>query len=166
MSILASVASPLPSQGAITTAAYMRVVSLAIAVYDYLLTLPSEYRMYKTSERRSPGLILFVLIRYISIIVIVASNVGFFYHGFTPKSCRHFFFILPVLKVVQMMISHAILGIRTYNISQRDIRVGRTIVVAYFFAVTFEWVAAATGRIPQMTDVCVTIFSLQWRVLK
>jgi hypothetical protein len=70
MSVLA--ASPIisPSQGALSAAAYMRIASISIAAYEYvasgclatfhrdsfaasyLLTLPSEYRLYKSSDRR------------------------------------------------------------------------------------------------------------------
>ncbi|KAH9027459.1 hypothetical protein EDB83DRAFT_1910910 [Lactarius deliciosus] len=77
-----------PSAGALAADNNLRVASLTIAAYDYLLTLPAEYRLYKSSNRRSTGLILFVLLRYSSIMVLVISNVGFFHHNFTPKTCN------------------------------------------------------------------------------
>jgi hypothetical protein len=46
----------------------------------------------------SPVTCTYIFCRYISIVALVASNVGFFYHGFTPKSCRHFYYTLPALK--------------------------------------------------------------------
>ncbi|KAH8993126.1 hypothetical protein EDB92DRAFT_435949 [Lactarius akahatsu] len=103
---------------AITADNDLRIVSVTIAAYDYLATLPAEYRFYQSSNRRSSGLVLFVLIRYTSVIVLVVSNVGFFYHGFTPNTCGHFHLAVPALKVVQTMVSQAILAIRAYNISQ------------------------------------------------
>ena len=36
--------------------------------------------------------------RYLSIILIVVSNTGFFYHHFTPKTCSHYFYLAPVFK--------------------------------------------------------------------
>ncbi|KAH9027469.1 hypothetical protein EDB83DRAFT_2424197 [Lactarius deliciosus] len=102
-----------------------------MAAYDYLLTLPAEYRLYKSSNRRSTGLILFVLLRYSSITVLVISNVGFFHHSFTPKVCGHFYMVAPVFKVVQVMTSQAILAIRTYGISQRSPWVGWTLLLSY-----------------------------------
>ncbi|KAI0246453.1 hypothetical protein BJV78DRAFT_1157900 [Lactifluus subvellereus] len=99
-------------------------------------------RLYKSSDRR----------RYISMTAIIATNVGFFYHGFTPKSCSHFYDVAPAFKAIQMMVSQAILGMRTYNIAQRNVWVARTVVSTYFIAVVFEWFAAVGYRIPRMTD--------------
>ena len=36
--------------------------------------------------------------RYLSIILIVVSNTGFFYHHFTPNTCSHYFYLAPVFK--------------------------------------------------------------------
>ncbi|KAI0255495.1 hypothetical protein BJV78DRAFT_678543 [Lactifluus subvellereus] len=150
--LLAPPTATSPGQGALSTAAYLRIASLSIAAYDFILTLPAEYRLYKSSDRKSLGLVLFIIIRYLSIVAIVVSNVGFFYHGFTPKSCDNFFYVLPVLKVLQMMVSHTILGIRTYNIAQRSVWIGRTIASAAFVFIAIEWAAALANRIPQMTN--------------
>jgi len=150
--LLAPPATLNPSLGALSTAAYMRIASLTIAAYDYLITLPAESRLYKSSDRKSLGLVLFILIRYLSPVALVVSNVGFFYHGFTPKSCDNFFYVLPVLKVLQMMVSHAILGIRTYNIAQRNVWIGRTVALSAFVAIVIEWAAAMSNRIPQTTN--------------
>ncbi|TBU61098.1 hypothetical protein BD310DRAFT_813760 [Dichomitus squalens] len=112
---------------------YIRVVALSIALYDYLLTLPAEWRFYRSqrSWRLSPGCILFIAIRYTSVAVLVTSNVGFFSESFTPQGCKKYYIIPPVLKVVQIMISQLILGIRTINISRRAPRVFWTVVVAF-----------------------------------
>ncbi|KAI9435537.1 hypothetical protein H4582DRAFT_2169925 [Lactarius indigo] len=87
-----------PSAGALAADNNLRVASLTIAAYDYLLTLPAEYRLYKSSNRRSTGLMLFVILRYSSIMVLIISNVGFFYHGFTSKTCDHYYMVTPVFK--------------------------------------------------------------------
>ena len=67
--------------------------------------------------------------RYSSIVVIVVSNVGFFYPQFTPDSCAHYFYVIPIFKgwchhtlfersgsrispEIQLMVSQATLGIR------------------------------------------------------
>jgi hypothetical protein len=123
-----------------------------MAAYDYLITLPAEYRFYKSTNRRSLGLILFVLIRYTSIIVLVVSNVGFFYHGFTPKSCGHYHFAILALKVVQIMVTQAILGIRTYGISLRNPWIGRILLSTYILGAALQWFFSFFGRIPVMTD--------------
>ncbi|KAH8993122.1 hypothetical protein EDB92DRAFT_435436 [Lactarius akahatsu] len=148
-----------PSAGALAADSNLRIASLTMAAYDYLITLPAEYRLYKSSNRRSLGFILFVLIRYTSIIVLVVSNVGFFYHGFTPKACEHYHLAAPALKVVQMMVSQAILAIRTYGISQGNLWVVRTLLSTYILGAAFQWFPSLNSRIPVMTDGNCTVAS-------
>ncbi|KAI9435541.1 hypothetical protein H4582DRAFT_657196 [Lactarius indigo] len=142
----------IPTPSAMTADNDLRIVSVTIATYDYLVTLPAEYRFYRSSGRRSSGLVLFVLIRYTSIIVLVLSNVGFFYRGFTPNSCDHFHLAVPALKVVQTMVSQAILAIRAYNISQRKRWVGRTLLLVYIMATGFQWFSSLFSRMPVLID--------------
>ncbi|KAH9978173.1 hypothetical protein BGW80DRAFT_1456267 [Lactifluus volemus] len=130
-----------PSQSAMTTATCLRVAAMSIAAYDYLLTLPLEYRLYKSSHRK----------KYSSVVVIVLSNVGFFYPEFTPNICGHYFYTIPVFKVIQLMVSQAILALRTYGISLRKVWVGRTVIMAYFVVVGYEWVSTLAYRRPVMT---------------
>ncbi|KAH9177313.1 hypothetical protein EDB89DRAFT_1535655 [Lactarius sanguifluus] len=155
--VVAATTTIYPSSGAIAAENNLRVVSLTIAAYDYLITLPAEYRLYKSSNRRSLGFILFVLIRYTSIIVLVVSNVGFFYHGFTPKACEHYRLAAPALKVVQIMVSQAILGVRTHGISQRNPWVGRTLLSTYILGAAFQWFSSLYDRIALMTDVSAVV---------
>ncbi|KAI9459898.1 hypothetical protein BJY52DRAFT_299845 [Lactarius psammicola] len=148
-----------PSAGALAADNNLRIASLTMAAYDYLMTLPAEYRLYKSSNRRSTGLILFVLLRYSSIMVLVVSNVGFFHHGFTSNTCDHYYLVTPVFKVIQMMTSQAILAIRTYGISQRNRWVGWTLLLAYTLAAGFQWFSSIYGRIPLMINGNCTIAS-------
>ncbi|KAF8494455.1 hypothetical protein F5888DRAFT_1847676 [Russula emetica] len=124
----------------------LRVASLTIAAYDFLITLPAEIRLYRSSNRRSLGFILFILIRYTSVIVLFTSNFGFFYRHFTPNGCSYYCYVAPVFKVIQLMVSQAILGVRTYNIAQRNTRICRIIVSAYCFASVFLWFTALYDR--------------------
>ncbi|KAI0064914.1 hypothetical protein BV25DRAFT_1914066 [Artomyces pyxidatus] len=136
----------------------LRIASLSIALYDYLYTLPAEWRFYKgqaksASFRLSLGFVLFVLIRYLSVVVLVVSNVGFFSHHFTPETCRHYYMAAPILKVLQAMICQAILGVRTYNISRRNRYVGWVVLIAYFCAIVIEWFSNLYNRLPVEEDV-------------
>jgi len=140
------------TSGAITADNDIRIVSVTIAAYDYLATLPAAYRFYKCSNRQSSGLVLFVLIRYTSIIVLVVSNVGFFYRGFTPKACEHFYLVVPSFKVIQSMVSQGILAIRTYNISQRRPWVGRILLFLYIIATLFQWYSSLFSRMPILIE--------------
>jgi len=86
----------------------------------------------------------------------VFSGVGFFYHHFPPEVCTHYGYLGPVFKVLQVMTSHAILGVRTYNIAQRKVWVGRTLIVAYLVALGFEWFTEFNQRYPmQVNGNCV-----------
>jgi len=150
--IEAAVTTVYPSAGAVAADNNLRIASLVLGAYDYLITLPTEYQIYKSSNRRSFGFILFIVLRYSSIMILVLSNVGFFHHGFTPKSCEQYFMVPPVFKVIQMMASQAILAIRTYGISQRCPRVGWTLIAAYILVAVLQWFSSMYDRIPLMID--------------
>ncbi|KAH9978175.1 hypothetical protein BGW80DRAFT_798210 [Lactifluus volemus] len=145
------IATPIsPSQSSINVATYVRIVAMSIAGYDYLITLPFEYQLYKLTRRVSSGLILFILIRYLSVVLVITSNVGFFYPHFTPQSCANYLYVNPVLRETQMMVSQAILGILTYGISLRNVWVGRTISLAYLATIGFQWACYLLYRYPEM----------------
>jgi len=85
-------------------------------------------------------------------IVMFTSNFGFFHHHFTLATCSRYCYVAPVFKVIQLMVSQAILGIRTYNIAQRNIWIGRIIASAYSFATVFLWFTALYNRQAEMTN--------------
>ncbi|PAV18238.1 hypothetical protein PNOK_0672400 [Pyrrhoderma noxium] len=104
-------------------AAYLRVSSLAIALFDFVSTIPGELRLYSRQssfKRTSPACIFFILVRYISVAALVTSNVGFFAEGFTLVACRHFYLIAPVLKLMATLVSQVIIGVRTYAIARKS----------------------------------------------
>ncbi|KAJ2931304.1 hypothetical protein H1R20_g5841, partial [Candolleomyces eurysporus] len=102
----------------------MRVASLAVALYDYLETLPTAYKFYKEHweyRRFTISVILFAAIRLVSVSTLTISNVGFFYNKFTIETCSRFYLLPPIFKVLQSMVSQGILGVR-YNGSRRFIK--------------------------------------------
>lgn len=101
------------------TAAYMRVAAMSLAAYDWLITVRPEIRLYQRHKTFSKAVILFVLIRYVSIAAIVSSNVGFFGTGFTAKTCHHYHLVAPLLKMFATLISQVIISIRTYAIARK-----------------------------------------------
>ncbi|KAF8597833.1 hypothetical protein BDV93DRAFT_357534 [Ceratobasidium sp. AG-I] len=101
------------------TAAYMRVAAMSLAAYDWLITVRPEIRLYQRHKTFSKAVILFVLIRYVSIAAIISSNVGFFGTGFTAKTCHHYHLVAPLLKMFATLISQVIISIRTYAISRK-----------------------------------------------
>lgn len=133
------------------TEKYLRIASISIALYDYIITLPAEWRFYRSQSsisRLRLACILFILIRYGSIIVMILSNYGVFSTRFTHETCKHYYMVAPVFKVIQTMISQVILGVRTFNIARRDRRIGIVLVVLYFVSVSLEWFTNMFDRIP------------------
>ncbi|KAL4071680.1 hypothetical protein V8B97DRAFT_426247 [Scleroderma yunnanense] len=145
-----AVSGELPS-----TEGYLRVASMAIAFYDYFITLPIEYRVYRSQAgflRMSLACILFILIRYISVLVMITSNYGYFATTFTVESCRRFYFVPPMFKVMQSMVSHAILGVRTFNIAGRDKNIGMLLLGYYIITITLEWFFDIYHRVYQSSS--------------
>ncbi|KAG0693752.1 hypothetical protein DFH29DRAFT_376647 [Suillus ampliporus] len=138
-----------------TSEEYLRIASIAVAFYDYILTLPAEWRFYRSQSsifHMSLACILFILIRYISIVVIVLSNYGYFATSFTQQACQRYYLATPVFKVMQTMISQVILGVRTFNISRRNRRIGIALLLLYIFSVSVEWFTDLFHRIPVVVD--------------
>ncbi|KAH7882419.1 hypothetical protein F5I97DRAFT_363864 [Phlebopus sp. FC_14] len=139
----------------VSTEKYLRVASISVALYDYLITLPAEWRFYRSQShvfRLSLACILFILIRYSSILVMVVSNYGVFTTTFTAESCAHYYLIAPIFKVVQVMVSQVILGVRAFNITRRNRRVGIGLLIFYFITVGFEWFINLYDRIPSVDN--------------
>ncbi|KIK78757.1 hypothetical protein PAXRUDRAFT_311174 [Paxillus rubicundulus Ve08.2h10] len=134
---------------------YMRVASLSIALYDYIITLPAEWRFYRSQYRNSRlclACILFISIRYASVMVMVISNYGVFSTSFTQESCQRYYLVSPIFKVLQTMASHAILGVRTFNITRRSRRMGTILLVSFVVATGLEWFNNLYNRIPVVLD--------------
>ncbi|KAJ8589111.1 hypothetical protein M405DRAFT_881770 [Rhizopogon salebrosus TDB-379] len=131
---------------------FCRIASISIAIYDFVLTLPAEWRFYRSwrssSSRIRLNCVLFILIRYISILVMVISNYGVLSDSFTAKTCHHYYMLPSIFKVLQTMVSQVILGVRTFNITLNNRRVGIALVVLYFVSISVEWFINMFHRIP------------------
>ncbi|KAG1908425.1 uncharacterized protein F5891DRAFT_992949 [Suillus fuscotomentosus] len=126
----------------LTSEKYLRVASISVAFYDYVLTLPAEWRFYRSQSsifHISLACTLFILIRYISIMAIVISNYGFFSTTYTLQTCQQYYLVAPAFKAMQTMISQAILGVRAFNIARRDRRIGIVLLLLYLLSVSAEW---------------------------
>ncbi|KAG2091832.1 uncharacterized protein F5147DRAFT_722960 [Suillus discolor] len=133
---------------------YLRIASISIALYDYVITLPAEWRFYRSQSsifHLSIACILFILIRYVSIVVMLLSNYGYFATDITPEICRRYYILAPIFKVLQTMVSQVIIGFRTWNIARRNRRVGIALALLFLTAVTLEWFTNMFDRIP-VTD--------------
>jgi len=151
--ILAATPKPIvPGTVAVMIAGNCRVAFMAIAAYEYLITLPAEFRLYKSSSLRSPGSILFFLIRYSSVAAIIITNINFFDHHFSSEDCARYSYVGPIFKVIQVMVSQAILGIRAYQIAEHRVWVGSALIPIYIAVVTVQWFTDLFNRIPVMID--------------
>ncbi|EJD38878.1 hypothetical protein AURDEDRAFT_116320, partial [Auricularia subglabra TFB-10046 SS5] len=132
------------------SARYLRVAGMTIAAWEYINTLSAEYRFYSSQERvlrPSLACILFILIRYISVVLVIVGSFGFFGH-FTDEQCQRFYLAAPALKVVQTLVSQAILGLRTFAISNRSRQIGYGLAALLTVVGTLEAVVTFYGRIP------------------
>ncbi|KAJ7676717.1 hypothetical protein DFH06DRAFT_1466145 [Mycena polygramma] len=132
----------------------IRVASLAVAIYEYIITLPAEYRFYTRQEnkwRPRASCVLFFLIRYSSVAVIVSGNVGFF-ATFTPQACRAFYLATPLFKVLQGIVCQAVLGVRSYAISKCATWVKYVLSIAFVVSSAVEIWSNTYARIPAQTN--------------
>ncbi|KAG2067236.1 hypothetical protein BDR04DRAFT_876161 [Suillus decipiens] len=126
----------------VTFEKYLRVASISIVFYDYILTLPAEWRFYRSQSsffHMSLACVLFILIRYFSIMTIVVSDYGYFSTTHTLQTCQRYYLVAPAFKVIQAMISQAIMGVRTFNIARRGRRTGAVLLLLYLFSISAEW---------------------------
>ncbi|KAG1737427.1 hypothetical protein EDB19DRAFT_1829531 [Suillus lakei] len=140
-----------------TSEKYFRIASISVAFYDYAITIPAEWRFYRSQPsifRISLACVLFILIRYVSALVMILSNYGYFSTGFTQQTCQHYYLATSAFKVVQTMISQVILGVRTFNIARRDRRIGIALLLLYLLSILVEWFTDLYHRI-QPTAVVV-----------
>ncbi|KAG1768695.1 hypothetical protein EDD22DRAFT_222601 [Suillus occidentalis] len=128
----------------VTSEKYLRIASISIATYDYVLTLPAEWRFYRSQTsifHISLACALFISIRYVSILAMIVSNYGYFSTTYTQQACQRYYLVAPIFKAIQTMTSQAILGIRTFNIARRDRRIGAVLALLYLLSTSAEWFA-------------------------
>ncbi|KAH9948890.1 hypothetical protein B0H21DRAFT_207050 [Amylocystis lapponica] len=136
-------------------AAYLRVASLAVAAYDCMWTIPVEIQIYadqKSIVRMGRGCVLFILIRYTSMITLIAGNIGYFKDDFTLAQCERYLYLTPVLKCIQMAIAHIILFVRTWAISRRSTPIFWTLACLFVVCIVLEFWSSVVNRVPVEND--------------
>ncbi|KAF9793396.1 hypothetical protein BJ322DRAFT_1034451 [Thelephora terrestris] len=131
------------------------VGSIAIAIYDYFLTLPAEWRFWRSQLRRnqiSTSFFLFILLRYTSIATVVISVYTYFYGGFSLAECERWFLSAPAMRSVQLLISQAIMAWRCHNISRRNSGMGWFLGILFVGTTIGQWVTNLYGRIFSQTN--------------
>ncbi|KAG1828720.1 hypothetical protein EV424DRAFT_1385045 [Suillus variegatus] len=128
----------------LTSEKYLRVASISVAFYDYILTLPAEWRFYRSQSsifHISLACTLFILIRYISIMAIVISNYGFFSTAYTLQTCQQYYLVAPAFKGLSYRCSPTmtLLTVLAFNIARRNRRIGIVLLLLYLLSVSAEW---------------------------
>jgi hypothetical protein len=102
--------------------------------------------------------------------LLTISDVGYFHHGFSFVTCSRYYMAAPVLKgkhllgskqrvlthpppVVQIMISQAIIGYRSWNITRRSKEMGIFLLTFGVIVTALEWYSNVDARIPVQEDV-------------
>ncbi|KAJ7094500.1 hypothetical protein B0H15DRAFT_946913 [Mycena belliarum] len=117
-----------------TPQAALRITSLSVLIYDFLITIPSEVRLYKRQAsvlRPSLACIFFVLARYIGLLYICWVSFVFFGKDWTDTACARVAPVGAVLRGFVSSISAAVFIWRTWAIwgKNRYIWMGMTIVL-------------------------------------
>ncbi|KAF8321351.1 hypothetical protein DL93DRAFT_2130877, partial [Clavulina sp. PMI_390] len=139
------------SATASASTAYLRIASISIALYDYLTTIPAEIRLYRSQPslfKMSRACVLFIAVRYVSILAVVTSNVGFFGTGFSANTCKHYQLVAPLTKLFAVLISQIIVSIRTYAISRKEPWVKWTLLALFVASMVPEFLGNTYGRVP------------------
>ncbi|KAJ7860121.1 hypothetical protein B0H14DRAFT_2745656 [Mycena olivaceomarginata] len=142
------------ASGSLQLAAYLRVAAYAIAFFDYLQTLPAEYRLYARQKgpfNLSIACILFIVVRYVGLATLIISNTGFFYHGFSEAACDRYFWLAPVFKLILYMTSQLILGLRTYAVSRQSRLVLFVLIILFIVCCVPEFISTFWKRVRSQT---------------
>ncbi|KAJ7343757.1 hypothetical protein DFH08DRAFT_937618 [Mycena albidolilacea] len=148
-------------------AAYFRVAAYSIAFFDYLQTLPAEYRLYSRQKgplRLSAACVLFILVRYLGLLSIILGNTGFFYHGFSKAACDRYFWLTPVFKrdscdsvgyssarICDLRLTRCFIH-RTYAVSRKSPLVLRILIGVFIACAVPEFISTFWQRIPFHTN--------------
>ncbi|KAJ7756058.1 hypothetical protein DFH07DRAFT_940742 [Mycena maculata] len=143
----------------IQIAAYLRVAAYTVALFDYLQSLPAEYRLYAKQKgplNLSVACILFILVRYLGVTSLIIGGIGFFYHGFSEEACNKYHWLAPVFKLFLYLASQTILAVRTYAVSRKSTMVLYILIVLSVVCTVVEFTSTFWKRIPIRIDVSCT----------
>ncbi|KIY65879.1 hypothetical protein CYLTODRAFT_399754 [Cylindrobasidium torrendii FP15055 ss-10] len=82
----------------------------------------------------------------------VVSSVGYFSKSFTVESCKHYYMLPVVFKVIQIAVCQIILAIRTYSVSRKNRNVGIVLSVALVIVTALQFFTNIYGRIPLLHE--------------
>ncbi|KAJ6497819.1 hypothetical protein C8R45DRAFT_984349 [Mycena sanguinolenta] len=135
---------------------YMRVGSLAVAFYDYLQTLPFEYRMWRRAWKSRQLTYAHSLLAPLRVLTVFSairlSFTLFLLIRFTEESCSRYFLTPSVFKLIQILVSQSILV--SYNLSRKSAKLAYGLFFLFMLASSLEGLATLHGRKGKMVSSC------------
>ncbi|KZV82536.1 hypothetical protein EXIGLDRAFT_778444 [Exidia glandulosa HHB12029] len=119
----------------------LRIGSMAIAVYDYIWTLPYEARLLSRGVVCRPFMLFFF-----------NRNIGFLKGGFSVDACEHYFWAAPTLKVFACLATQVIVAVRTYGLSRKAPWVKWTMICALLACFSVQMFVNVYKRVPLQND--------------
>ncbi|KAH8828856.1 hypothetical protein DL96DRAFT_1496219 [Flagelloscypha sp. PMI_526] len=155
----------------LTPQAGMRLMSACVMAYDWIVTLPSEYRLYRRQKsilRPSVACILFFAARYLGVAYVISTSVLFFGRNFTVSSCTA---VLPLggfLRGAVATASALIFLWRTWAIWQKNRNILIIMSIALIPQIIFSY-SSAFAQAPVVKNGGCTgvtgsehVFALKW----
>ncbi|KAJ7020844.1 hypothetical protein C8F04DRAFT_1403327 [Mycena alexandri] len=118
----------------------MRASAASIYFFDYMMTLPSEYRIYKRQKKiwnPSAACILFILSRYVTLVSIVMATAFFFGTTWTEKTCVPA--VGGALRALSATIVSLIFMWRAWAIWHKRRRILYFLMIAFIPTTVFTW---------------------------
>ncbi|KAH8831967.1 hypothetical protein DL96DRAFT_1678239 [Flagelloscypha sp. PMI_526] len=132
----------------------MRITSIAVYGYDFIVTIPSEFRLYRRQQfwyKPSIPCILFGLARYFGLFYIIWVTYVYFHSGWTAEGCNRISVVGALFRGFVSSIAAVTLMWRTWAIWQKN-RVILVILVITLIPVTFfSYVQGLSGQTPVVT---------------
>ncbi|KAJ6454416.1 hypothetical protein C8R45DRAFT_1189587 [Mycena sanguinolenta] len=130
----------------------MRVSAASIYFFDYLMTLPSEYRLYKrqrTIRNPSAACILFILSRYVTLLSVIVATAFFFGTNWTEKTCVPA--VAGALRALSASIASVIFMWRTWVIWYKRRPILYLLMLVFIPTTVFTW-AFVFGEAPEVNS--------------
>ncbi|KAJ6457883.1 hypothetical protein C8R45DRAFT_1110230 [Mycena sanguinolenta] len=146
----------------------MRVAAASIYFFDYLMTLPSEYRLYKRQKKiwnPSVACVLFVLCRYVTLVSIAMATAFFFGTNWTEKTC------VPAVGGALRALSASIVSVifmwRTWAIWHKNRPVLYFLMFSFIPTTVFTW-GFVFNQVPEVKNgscgglASTGVFGVKW----
>ncbi|KAJ7441097.1 hypothetical protein FB451DRAFT_1414760 [Mycena latifolia] len=141
-----------------TPQAAVRITSLSVLVYDFIITIPSEIRLYRRQKsllQLSPACIFFILARpalsYVGLLYICWVSYVFFGTGWTDATCGRVAPVGSVLRSAVSSISGVVFIWRTWAIWGKNKYIWMSMTLVLIPVTVFSY-APGLSQVPVVVD--------------